>query len=298
MENEEEKKEIEEELKKEEEPKLKAEKNSNTTTQNTVLLVLAVILLIIIMLLTVILFMMSSQDGVKTNTNNITEKEENKDISKDNTQNTSSVETEELEITNREIEQLTDFFIRHFPINDITKADIENQELLSFVMEIFWSEEGDIAESFTGEEVEAVIKKYFGNSVKVRHENIICQLDKKPLFIYKDGVYTSNLNEHGHEGRFPFALYTKFISAQKENNLLTLNYKIMYGYPVAYYMASTYYSGYQDKKVVMQLKDDGMGVESPTDQLLEESFKKTVITSFTYEIDSNGTYNLKSITEK
>ncbi len=71
----------------------------------------------------------------------------------------------------------------------------------------------------------------------------------------------------------------------------------MYGYPAPYYMASTYYSGYKDKKVVMQLKDDN-GVELPTDNLLEESFKKTGITSFTYEIDSNGTYNLKSTTEK
>ena len=293
---------LENEKKKEEESISKEEKTSQGS--NALIYVLIGIMILGIIAVIVLAFAFpkdkSSLDDKKQTEE--TTKKDVKETEKDTVENKKEEEqkmesgvisNKKIEITTQMIKELTNSFIQYYPIEDLSKASIKNQDYLSFALSKM-----DRRKSFTENDIETVLKKYFGNTVKVKHENIICEVDNEPYYIYKDGVYTFNDDfPHGHEGAWGYNLFIQFDSVQFENNSMTLNYKIMYGYPVPYYFASVYYSGYKDKKVVMELKDE-IGVELPNSHLLDESFQKTGITSFTYEIDSNGSYRLKSVTEK
>ena len=187
------------------------------------------------------------------------------------------------------------------PFTDISQ--VNNQFFLEYALnQLEWKEE------FTKEEVELVIKNTFGNEVKLNHENIKCDIcSSVPIYKYnsKTQKYTYNIEHDGHGGNNRY-VYEKYIDGSNDGNIYTLNYKITYSNPTGDEgIPYKYYKNTQDANnntnVIFELQAiDENGETAPL--LNDETFKifedKLPITTFTYEKNADGTFNLKSVTIK
>ena len=218
---------------------------------------------------------------------------------------TSTVQDDNLQITAEQVEKLAAAFSSYFPIEDVSKID--NQLLLRFAQQMILD---SYSNGFTKEDIEAVINNYFGNSVKVTHENIKCEATWEQngkthpdLFLYDgNGKYTYN-SEHGGHGIGGVFLKSKYISTEKNNNKIMINYKF-----IGFYHSDIWGGETEDDYIDVIYKSEmPKNKRDDTGNCIDEKgnhiqcidpFDYVPTTSFTYEKDSNGTYNLKSITKK
>lgn len=203
---------------------------------------------------------------------------------------------EDLDRINDITKEISNDFAMYYPINDLSKID--NQDLLLFALKkIGWNEE------ITTKQIENQIKDYFGTSVKVKHEDIECPSNEhdEPLYLYEDGVYKPNEDHGGHGG--PGSIYTELfnISSEKNNNTITVSYKMLYSNSCSdTCIIDKYYKSYEDsindENAVLtgnEDSEDNPGINL-TEDLYKTVEKELPVTTFIFEKDSNG-FNLKEV---
>ena len=206
------------------------------------------------------------------------------------------VSSSELEEIRGIVQELSNNFAKYYPLSDLSKID--NQELLLFAIR-----KADTGDEIGKKDVEDVISKYFGNSVKVVHEDIKCpsSFHDQKLYLYEDGEYELN-NYHGGHGGPGFVSASPFyVSSEKDGNIINVNYKILYSNVCndtcilnAYYR--TYEDSINSNNPVLEgdNSSDDPGVNL-TEDLYKSVEEKIPVTSFKFEKTKNNTYNLKSV---
>ena len=188
-------------------------------------------------------------------------------------------------------------FSKLYPFTSVTS--ISNQELLNYGLIGLYGRD-----SFTTDEIEENIRHVFGNGITIKHEDIICNIDKKPFYNYDSSTKTYNKNSemHGHDGGDELR-DTKFyyISAKMlEENKIIIEAKVLYGVMCSGICVpnNSYYASYNDSKnhknAVITSKKDGEEI-TLTDDLYKSIENKLPITTYEFEKDANGSYNLVSV---
>ena len=217
-----------------------------------------------------------------------------------NTNNTNTTKEEkEVDLTAEEIARVTEIaeklnngFASYYPITELSVID--NQQLLRL------GEEGlfdwNTHNTFTAAQVEANIKKYFGNSVTVKHEGIKCfSSEEEPLFKYDgNGTYSYNDNHLGHGGADTKTAFTFYETGTRKGNAVTANFKVVYRDAPGIGPSSMLYARFNDTTPIYTHPN------ADTNQLTKEiasQYKAQVpTTTFTFEVSEDGVYSLKIVT--
>ena len=229
-------------------------------------------------------------------------KEEKKKENKKEKNSVRELTAEEKDKFKERIVTVTNNFDMSFPIEDVTK--ISNQELLSFASTMIMTS-GERKTEFSSEEVEKVLTKYFGTNVKVTHENILCSLDKVPFYDYdsQNKKYTFHENHPGHGGNGSVQGYYYFVDGKvTDEKKIVINSHIIYGIykgdtwgPQNSYYKSAKES--QNGEPIIGKRDSDENIEL-TDELYNSVKDKLPTTTYTFEKDKDGNYNLVSIQVK
>ena len=142
----------------------------------------------------------------------------------------------------------------------------------------------------------------FEKYIKIKHEDIECPTsDEEPLYLYEDGGYTSNPNHFGHGMTQKPQAALFYVSGEKDGNLITANYKILYSNTCGdTCFLDSYYKSYDDsiKGINAVLEGDEDSEDGPGVNLTEDLYKtvevRVPVTTFKIEKNDNG-YTLKSV---
>ena len=161
-------------------------------------------------------------------------------------------------------------------------GEINNQDLLFFGIKQY-----EFKDSITEKEMEDIIKKYFGNSVNLKHEDVKCFVaDHEPLYNYSEGIYTNNKNHGGHGKEGSFA-YPTYVSGEKKGNIITANYKIVYTLRSDAAVTMAFYSSPINQAEALISSDEPLQFST---EVYEKIKDKIPVTEFTFEeIDGNIT---------
>lgn len=117
------------------------------------------------------------------------------------------------------------FFAEQFALGDV--KNYSNQSLLLFAV----SKIDNPTAGFDKDDVNTVIKNYFGNNVTVNQENIMCTIDQTILYNYDSGTskYTYNESHPGHGGTGYYQGDIHVVGGSYKNKKYTLTTRILYG---------------------------------------------------------------------
>lgn len=240
-------------------------------------------------------------------------KEDNKIEEKDKTKKEESKkeepkkeETRELSATEKEkfeeiIENINPYFSQYYPITN-AKNIINNDELLSFAL----IKLGYDKQTFTGNDVDKIIKENFGNSVSVTNKDIICAIDNEPFYTYNatSNTYTKAAYNHGHGGQGFMLVKNYFESSNiKDEKTVTINTKVLYlGYVSStwgpsYEVFKTYSDAEKRTNQVYQKNENEEPIEF-NDSFYQSIKDKLPTTTYTFEKNDEGYYDLVSISIK
>ena len=213
----------------------------------------------------------------------------------------SKKETEEAtELTEQE-KQALDGIVSELNINfanyyNRNLTSIPNQNLLFFALKKI-----GFNKTISKEEIESIIRKYFGETIKVNHEPIKCNIaNHEPLYNYENGTYTMNENHGGHGGSYNGGADSElnFISGSKKGNTITVDYKIAYyNHCADTCVLYALYDMVGEEKTLLYSTEKNNGAIEPliyTDDIYSSIKDKLHITKFTFEI-SDEEYHLKSV---
>lgn len=226
----------------------------------------------------------------------------NKPIEEPNTNNTNSTkkpEVKEEELTKSEqarldeiVEKLNDGFAKYYPITDV--STIPNQDLLRLGSDGLY--DWNANNTFTSTQVEENVKKYFGNSVTVKHEGIKCLLAcEEPLFSYDgNGTYSYNTNHPGHGGGGSRSAYELYESGTKKGNIITVNYKVIYTNDLGDIgMVEELYAKYNDTTPLYKIPDpENFNI---TNEIVFQYKDQLPTTTYTFEVADDGVYSIKTV---
>lgn len=243
----------------------------------------------------------------------LTQKEDNKIEEKDKTkkeepkkEEPQKEETRELSAVEKEkfeeiIENINPYFSQYYPITNV-KNIINNDELLSFAL----IKIGYDKQTFTGNDVDKIIKENFGNSVSVTNKDIICAIDNEPFYTYNatSNTYTKAAYNHGHGGQGFMLVKNYFESSNiKDEKAVTINAKVLYlGYVSStwgpsYEVFKTYLDAEKRTNPVYQKNESEEPIEF-NDNFYQSIKDKLPTTTYTFEKNNEGYYDLVSISIK
>lgn len=155
-------------------------------------------------------------------------------------------------------------------------------------------------------EVRKYVTKYFGENLKYEDHDIICLLDKNPIFVYKDGKYSIEVEKytHGHGGSAGYEnagtprIYIE--SVEKEKGTITINTRIAYARRCEDTCGplNSYYKSNQGN--TKEVYGDFSAYENIflTDEELEKIKDQLYKTTFTFKQNSDESYYLSNIEVK
>ena len=132
-------------------------------------------------------------------------------------------ETKEIE---RQVNVYNSYLSEKYSISDIDKLD--NQIILNFAVKNI----ENATNGFSKRQVNNVIKKYFGNELKYKNEDINCYKNDGVLYKYnkKTKTYTfTGAHEHEPEGMDQSKSYYLDGSYDKTDSIYLINTKVLYG---------------------------------------------------------------------
>ncbi len=211
---------------------------------------------------------------------------------------TKKISESEADYLSKNIEEIYNYFLKDFPIENTNK--LNNQELIRLA----WQHREDkTSYELTQDEVDKFIKKYFGNNVTVNHEDLLCEIDNKPLYKYSRTTkkYTANFNEHGHGG--PGAISNNkvlYIDGKAKGNIYTVNTKVFVGNYCgdtcgpnnAYY--ESYNDSYNHNNPVVGDFNSEEDIQL-TNEIMNKNKDKVRTTTYTFEKQNNGDFALISV---
>ena len=256
---------------------------------------------IVIVFISFILFI-SSISSLLLNDNDNNKPEEkpvdNKEDKSDSFSNLKEIPDDDLELLMNQVKIYNKELSKLYPINDVAK--LSNQDLLRFsYLHIKFS---DLI-TFSKDQVDEVIKKYFDSSVKIKHEDIICFANDGPLFKYdkETGIYSYD-GEHEHDGAVGYRTESYIVKSgmDEKTNTYKLALKVLYG-PVITGMKgkldNIYKSAREMNKPIYTVPSEYL--DYPDNEIFsiayDEIDNKVPITTFTFVKDSEGNFGLKSI---
>lgn len=199
---------------------------------------------------------------------------------------------EELEILEKRAKKAM-AYARFFPIDSV--SDIPNQFLIHKAI---------LEKDISAKEVEDVLIKFWGSSLKINHEDYICSFDNKVYYDYDETTQTylvapSKSEEHNHLGSYDLPIFINSIfiqDAYKKADEYILDTKIIYVCNSPDSKIGDFYASYNDCIIDNPVPI----VENPNGYLPSQSYvdlagDKLPITTFTF-YKENGNYVLKSVT--
>lgn len=256
--------------------------------ENKNLIIIIVVLILVILVL--VGYIIYSKNITKNNninppientTTDIKDSKEEKELNVDEQIRTDEIAT-----------KLSNEFAAYYPITDTSL--INNQDLLRLASsELF---DFNNMQPFTKAQVEATIKKYFGNSVAVKHESIECFTDEKePLYIYDGNIaYSYNTNHAGHGGVGGKKAFVIYESGTRKGNTIKANYKIAYtNYLGDIGIIEEIYARYNDTTPIYTIEDPEN--TNITIDLINNYKDMLPTTTFTFEVSNSDVYDLKSV---
>ena len=176
-------------------------------------------------------------------------------------------------------------------------SSVPNQNLLFFALKKI-----GFNSTISKDEVENIIKTYFGDGIHVDHESIKCSFaSHEPLYYYENGVYTENENHGGHGGGNIGGSDSElnYIFGTKKGNNITVKYKIAYHNKCSdvcvTYELYDYYNGKATLLYSTEKPDGGIEPLKYTDEIYESIKDKLHVTTFTFVFEDNN-YHLKAVT--
>ncbi len=276
---------------------LEEKKKSNNQKKAILMLEgIIVLLLVVIIVLLVVPEIRKSESTVKesnTQQEDIPPKKDNS-AQEDNTNKEEKVSENVQALITEKVKIVSKYLGHLYPIGDIN--NLNNQELLRFAQK---NMPNAIVNGFTKDDVNLFLQKYFGD-VSIQHENISCDFITNGKshfdFLYNNGKYTFN-NIDGNHGVCNADSHLKLVSSSKKDNIIVSDYRILY-------TISCFTSG-PDIEYYSRLPIDSNNLalkvhegKEPTEEEMNAAYEKAPITQFTFEVDSNGNYVLKSVSEK
>ena len=193
------------------------------------------------------------------------------------------------------------YFAVDYPIKKV--SEIENQELIQFAIKMYDKQNNSSIYDKPIEDklLDEIISEYFGNQVKINHEDYRCLTDNDVLFKYENNKYSYNEDHLGHGVSVLSDIKTYYIDDSVNDNEITINTHILYGQFSGFDMPSNYYKSYDDSfneenevaKVECE-KNDSADLYK-CDAVDYESIKEELpVTSFKF-IKNGNNYELKSV---
>lgn len=186
-------------------------------------------------------------------------------------------------------------FAEYFPIDNV--KNISNQDIL-----IYGWEKLEKKLTISKSEMELAVKEMFGNSIVVNHENIFCPYrgtdqNHPYLYLFDGNTYQSNPDHGGHGSCGLDVDEIYYISSEKLNqNIIKDNYKILYGgYGCDTHIGRAYYRSPKDEKPIFVYRPNNGEWIDVTEEDAKRIMEQLPITSFVYEVEADGTKNLKSV---
>lgn len=263
--------------------------------KNIIIIVLTTIIICLLLFICYDKLFKSDEKSNNTNKENTQEETKNNENNKENDE-TKEITVDELNLLTEKSNNYVEYysFQEILPITNI--SSIDNQVLLNYaVIEL------NFKETITAQEVEKIIRDFVGSGYTLKHQDIKCDSDEEqPLYTYDSNTktYIENSYHDGHGGNGRYA-YTKYIGSYKSNNNYILNFKIVYSNNISDEgVAYQYYTNVNDsnngENILYEFDDYG----DMNDEIFKTFEEKVPTTTFTYEKNSDGTFNLKSITIK
>lgn len=220
------------------------------------------------------------------------QKQQNNESSNENIRELTQSEIDTLK---SQIEITTQYFAEYYPLNSVD--DISNQNLLKSMYII----SGGGSPSFSATKLDEIMPKYFGNTKKLIHENMICENDGIADFLYDATTHSYNYNNnhpgHGGGGFISRVKAYEVKGTIKDEKVVTVTAKILYGN----YCSDTciggysYYASIPGESAILLFQSTAPEEFIITDEKYNEVASKIPITSFTFEKDSDGNYGLKTV---
>ena len=257
--------------------------------QKLIIVVLATLILILTIVIIVILCKKVSSS----------EKVDNKK-DKNEIEKKISIKTEDLygQEKNMLIEKIKEInkFSKNYPFDNVSK--INNQEVLyKIIVELGFGQ--PISEKSVNDKV----KYIFGDSYKIKHENLICTLDNNSLYLYdankKMYTYdTESVHGHGASGDVREIIIKYLKGIKDKDGKIVIDTKLVY----ATYCADTcgpnfaYYKSYEDSvNNKNPILGNGQDEIELNDKLYRNIEEQLPITTFTFIKVNSNTYNLDSV---
>ena len=182
------------------------------------------------------------------------------------------------------------------------RITINDEDLLFFAY--FGVKDG--GSSISAEAMEKEIKRLFYIDHQITHQDIKCLMNNEINYVNYDSqsrIYTYNDEHPGHGGvGMISSSYTHYIEGKVVNETeAVVKTKILYGgYCGDICGPSSYYGSYLDSRNARNSLISANLETGDDAEINEEIFKtvsdKIVVTKFTFVIDSDGNYGLKSVT--
>ena len=211
----------------------------------------------------------------------------------------------------KDYEDIMKYVLRvRYDKDSFTSKDFTNQQILMYG--ISYAEKED--DEYTKKAINEAITKAFGN-IEYKDEDIICNIDKKPLYEYNSTTetyrFTTKYSNHGHGGEGDFDRYYFFQEAERDEDkgILTVKYKIIYGIYQGDLMVPDIdlflnaKDSIADKNKIYDMDDNSpIDDASKKKEIVDETYEKyrdeIPVTTVIYEKDSNGNYVFKSVESK
>lgn len=228
-----------------------------------------------------------------------------KEKAKTENKKTSTRKLNESEISElmTKIKTYNKYISSNYPIKNI--SDFSKDKLFDFSIKIMINEDNSTdGDNISADKLDEIITKYFGNSIKLEHKDILCSNDNEILYNYnkENKTYSINYNHPGHGGgaigRDGYEHYIEG-SISNETDIVISTKNLYSGYcsdicgPI-----DSYYKNFEDSvsgenPVIKKdnVNDDYLVTENDYD-----SIKDSIpITTYKFIKDKNGNYYLVSV---
>ena len=203
---------------------------------------------------------------------------------------------DELSVLTAKIDLYNDGFANYYPIDDMSK--IKNSDL--FLFSVLKARKGTLQE-FDGKLMDEYLKNFFGNSVKLVHEDYNCSADNKLLYKYnsKTNSYSYETDGHWHGGSqraYLPDISTKISFSEYKDGIYTVYATVLYSNTCSDTCGpiSSYYKSYEDS-----LNHKNPVITEVSEYMTEESkdyYRANLpITTYKFKRDNTGNMILISV---
>ena len=191
-----------------------------------------------------------------------------------------------------------------YPIDNLTDK-IDNQILIGFAMSIYDTTHNHdpYTNGYMASSLDNIVYEYFGDSIKINHENYNCPYESKTIALYKydskNEKYKYNSNHLGHGYSAMADIKAYIIGGYKQGEDVVVETNMLYSNFIDIGEVDSYYASYEDSvkeenKVIKLKCNDSFECAEIKQSDYEKVKDKLPITTYKFKIEKDN-YILKSI---